>query len=83
MKTPVPVEALIHHRKAHSTIRHLSIIALVSLLAVFEIHAQQSEVDRKLLAEIRTKAEKGNAQSQFDLGVVKEAEQAAVLVLVY
>ena len=36
--------------------------------AVFRLLAQQSEADRKLLADIRTKAEKGDAQSQFELG---------------
>jgi TPR repeat protein len=36
--------------------------------AVFELPAQQTETDRKLLADIRTKAEKGDAQSQFELG---------------
>ena len=30
--------------------------------------AQQSEADRKLLADIRAKAEKGDAQSQYQLG---------------
>src|ERR1035437_5530765 len=30
--------------------------------------AQQSEADRKLLADVRAKAEKGDAQSQFELG---------------
>ena len=39
--------------------------ALVSLFvsAVFQLHAQQTEADRKLLADIRAKAEKGDAQS--------------------
>ena len=36
--------------------------------AVFQLPAQQSEADRKLLADIRTKAEKGDAQSQYELG---------------
>lgn len=30
--------------------------------------AQQNQTDRKLLTDIRTKAEKGDAQSQFELG---------------
>src|SRR2546427_676531 len=34
----------------------------------FQLPAQQSEADRKLLADIRAKAEKGDAQSQFELG---------------
>ena len=43
---------------------------LLSLLAigVFQSPAQQSEADRKLLADIRAKAEKGDAQSQLELG---------------
>ena len=43
---------------------------LVFLLvsAVYQSPAQQSEADRKLLAEIRAKAEKGDAQSQYELG---------------
>jgi uncharacterized protein len=36
--------------------------------AAFQLPAQQSEADRKLLADIRAKAEKGDAQSQFELG---------------
>ena len=34
---------------------------------VFRLPAQQSEADRKLLADIRVKAEKGDAQSQCEL----------------
>ena len=43
---------------------------LIFLLAsaVFQLPAQQSEADRKMLAEIRAKAEKGDAPSQCDLG---------------
>ena len=36
--------------------------------AVFQSPAQQSEADRKLLADVRAKAEKGDAQSQYELG---------------
>src|ERR1035438_5882856 len=36
--------------------------------AVFQLPAQQSEADRKLLADVRAKAEKGDAQSQNVLG---------------
>ena len=61
---------------------------LVFLLAsaVFELPAQQSEADRKMLAEIRAQAEKGDAQSQSELGntfylgslgVEKDAVEAA------
>src|ERR1039458_7418306 len=38
--------------------------------AVFQLPAQQSEADRKLLADIRAKAEKGEAKSQVELGNV-------------
>jgi TPR repeat protein len=31
------------------------------------LHAQQAEADRKLLADVRAKAEKGDAQSQYEL----------------
>ena len=37
--------------------------------AVFQLPAQQSEADRKLLADIRARAEKSDAQAQFELGV--------------
>jgi hypothetical protein len=36
--------------------------------AVFESPDQQSEADRKLLADIRGKAAKGDTQSQHELG---------------
>lgn len=36
--------------------------------AVFELAAPQSEADRQLLAELRAQAEKGDAQSQYELG---------------
>jgi hypothetical protein len=36
--------------------------------AVLQLPAQQSEADRKLLADVRAKAEKGEAQSQYELG---------------
>jgi uncharacterized protein len=32
------------------------------------LHAQQTEADRKLLTDIRVKAEKGDVTSQFELG---------------
>src|SRR5882724_7061547 len=35
--------------------------------AVLQLPAQQSEADRKLLADIRAKAEKGEAQAQNEL----------------
>src|SRR5580693_9476333 len=36
--------------------------------AALQLLAQQSEADRKLLVEVRAKAEKGDAQSQYELG---------------
>ena len=36
---------------------------------VLQLPAQQSEADRKLLADIRAKAEEGDAQSQYELGM--------------
>jgi TPR repeat protein len=47
-------------------LRWFLLFLLVS--AVFQLPAQQSEQDRKLLAAIRTKAEKGDAQSQYEIG---------------
>src|SRR5438876_5180037 len=45
----------------------LALICL-SLSVSIQLAAQQSEVDRKLLAEIRAEAEKGDAAAQFNLG---------------
>jgi len=36
--------------------------------AVFQLPAQQSEAARKLLADVRAKAEKGDTQPQYELG---------------
>ena len=47
-------------------LRWFLVFLLVS--AVFQLPAQQSEADRKLLADIRAKAEKGDAESQCSLG---------------
>ena len=43
---------------------------LAASLAGQALHAQQNEADRELLADIRAKAEKGDAQSQSQLGSV-------------
>jgi hypothetical protein len=43
-------------------------LLLVLLAVTIQLAAQQNEADRKLLADIRAKAEKGDAQSQFLLG---------------
>src|SRR5438046_43096 len=45
-----------------------SLLLLVAIAG--QLPAQQTEADRKLLAEIRAKAEKGDTESQFDLGAV-------------
>src|SRR5438045_1882679 len=44
---------------------------LISLCmnTVFQLPAQQGEADRKRLADLRSKAENGDAQSQYELGV--------------
>ncbi len=47
-------------------LRWFLVFSLVS--AAFQLPAQQSEADRKLLADICAKAEKGDAQSQYELG---------------
>ena len=41
---------------------------LVLVAVAIRSPAQQSEADRKLLADIRAKAERGDAQSQYELG---------------
>jgi len=48
--------------------RFVFTLLLLVNAAVFQLPAQQSEADRKLLADIRAKAEKGDVQSQFELG---------------
>src|ERR1035441_3273195 len=47
-------------------LRWFLLFLLVS--AVFQLPAQQSEADRKLLANVRAFAEKGDAQCQYELG---------------
>jgi S1-C subfamily serine protease len=44
------------------------VLLLLLVSAVFQVSAQQSEADRMLLADVQTKAEKGDAQSQYELG---------------
>src|SRR5437879_1128592 len=46
----------------------LASISLLFFVLRVQLPAQQAEADRKLLAEIRAKAEKGDAQSQSELG---------------
>jgi uncharacterized protein len=45
------------------------LLLFLLLWPVLRIPAQQSEADRKLLADIRAKAEKGDAEAQYALGV--------------
>src|SRR5438876_701871 len=45
----------------------LAVLLLLGATAV-PLHAEQAKADRKLLADIRAKAERGDAQSQLDLG---------------
>ena len=47
-------------------INPLILTILLLLTVVLHLPAQQSEADRKLLADIRAKAEKGDAQSQYE-----------------
>ncbi|MBI3415093.1 MAG: SEL1-like repeat protein [Verrucomicrobia bacterium] len=46
------------------------VFTLLLLLSatVFQLSGQQTEADRKLLADIRARAEKGDAQFQFEMG---------------
>src|SRR6266568_4916307 len=69
--------------KANELIRAFLLLLLCT--APFQLPAQQTDADRKLLAEIRTTAEKGDAQAQValgeaflrgDLGVAKDAVEA-------
>jgi uncharacterized protein len=51
--------------KAHRLV--FTVLLLLSV-AVSQLLAQQNEADRKLLADIRAKAEQGNAEAQYVLG---------------
>jgi TPR repeat protein len=42
--------------------------ALLHMSAASESPDQQSKANRKLLADVRAKAQKGDAQSQYELG---------------
>ena len=63
-----------HDKRAQSPVEMMKAKLLRSFLffllagAAFQSPAQQSEADRKLLADVRAKAEKGDAQSQYELG---------------
>ncbi len=50
--------------------RLIWVLFLLLTAFVVQLSAQQFEADRKLLAEVRTRAEKGDAQCQFELGGV-------------
>jgi uncharacterized protein len=43
-------------------------VLLLVTAAVFQLPAQQNETDRKVLAEIRAGADKGDAKAQYELG---------------
>ena len=55
------------HRYSWDLIKLLLGISFALMLVRQSLHAQQTEADRKLLAGVRAKAEKGDAQSQFEL----------------
>ena len=57
-------------------LRWFLLFLLVS--AVCEVPAQQSEADRKLVAEFRAKAGKGDAFAQFYLGFCYDMGQGVV-----
>src|SRR5438105_1914929 len=61
-----PVEPVYAGRMKANRWRWLLLFLFVN--AVFQLSAQQSEADRKLLADIRGKAEKDDAQAQCELG---------------
>jgi tetratricopeptide (TPR) repeat protein len=46
----------------------IPLLLFLVLSAVFQLPAQQSDADRKRLADVRAKAGKGDAKSQFELG---------------
>ena len=48
--------------------RFLFTVLFLLSAAVFRLPAQQNEADRKMLAEIRARADKGDAKAQYELG---------------
>src|SRR6266566_4584353 len=48
--------------------RFLFTVLFLLSAAVFRLPAQQNEADRKMLAEIRAGADKGDAKAQYELG---------------
>jgi TPR repeat protein len=48
--------------------RSIFTVLLLVTAAIFQLPAQQNEADRKVLAEIRTGADKGDAKAQYELG---------------
>jgi hypothetical protein len=48
--------------------RFLFTVLFLLSAAVFRLPAQQNEADRKVLAEIRAGADKGDAKAQYELG---------------
>jgi hypothetical protein len=49
-------------------VNQLVFTVLLLSVAVFQLPAQQTEADRKLLAEIRARADTGDAKAQYELG---------------
>src|SRR4029453_245295 len=50
--------------------RSIFTVLLLVTAAVFQLPAQQNEADRKVLAEIRAGADKGDAKARYELGRV-------------
>src|SRR5947207_976620 len=48
--------------------RSIFTVLLLVTAAVFQLPAQENEADRKVLAEIRAGADKGDAKAQYELG---------------
>jgi hypothetical protein len=48
--------------------RSIFTVLLLVTAAIFQLPAQQNEADRKMLAEIRAGADKGDAKAQYELG---------------
>src|SRR5437868_9531592 len=44
-------------------------VLLLFSAAVFQLHAEQTEINRKQVEELRAKAESGDADSEFRLGL--------------
>src|SRR6266550_8491100 len=62
----------LHEKNSSTKLTFLGGLSVLLLLhaTTLEMIAQQSEVDRKSLAEIRAKAEKGDTEFRYELGAV-------------